>query len=136
MEHNSTECRHCGQLFYRLAEKTPIINRSDGKEFHLSLFSGPRSRPRTAENPYQNQIICNFTYTHRRIDARNTHAVIVMLPPEETEQQVGCQIEDAADRLVALVAEGRKLEPLYSFGNGRLTPGFPLNRNSVGGEPE
>jgi len=125
VERNSTKCGHCGQPFYRLTEKTPIINRSDGKEFHLTFFSGPRPRRRFAGGFYHNQIMCDFTYAHRRIDATEEHAVIVMLRPDETEQEVARQLEDAADKLAVLVAHGKKLEPSYTFGNGQLRPGFP-----------
>jgi len=72
---------------------------------------------------YHNQIMCDFTYAHRRIHDTE-HAVIVTLHRDKTEQESGCQIQDLADKLAELVAQGKKLEFLYTFNNGQLIPCF------------
>lgn len=124
MQKNSITCAHCGELFCRLSDKTPIINRSDGKDFHLAVFSGPRPRRRSEGGFYHNQVMCDFTYAHRRIHDTE-HVVIVRLHCDKTEQEIGCQIQELADKLAELVAQGKKLEFSYIFNKGQLVPSFP-----------
>jgi hypothetical protein len=123
LQKNSITCAHWGELCVRLSDKTPIINRSDGKDFHLAVFSGPRPRRRAKGGFYHNQIMCDFTYAHRRIHDTE-HAVIVTLHRDKTEQEIGCQIQDLADKLAELVAQGKKLEFSYTFNKGQLIPCF------------
>jgi len=44
MDRNPERCAHCGELFIQV-EKVPFINRTNGKDFHVSLFAGPNPRP-------------------------------------------------------------------------------------------
>jgi UDP-N-acetylglucosamine 2-epimerase len=68
--------------------------------------------------------MCAFTYAHRRIHDTE-HAVIVTLHRDKTEQEIEHQIQELADKLAELVAQGKKLEFSYTFNKGQLIPSFP-----------
>ncbi|MFY9530044.1 MAG: hypothetical protein WBC04_19475 [Candidatus Acidiferrales bacterium] len=63
MQRNADKCAHCGEGFSRFTEKTPIVNRSDEKSFHVILFAEPTY--------HANQLICLFAYAHDRIGPKN-----------------------------------------------------------------
>lgn len=125
MQRNSDWCEHCGKPFIRLTGDTPVVNRSFEKIFHLLLFSGPQPRPNLRGGFFKRQAICNFTYSHHRLEANADHVVLVVLLVEYTGPETPRLVEEAADKLAELVAEDRKLETVYTFDGAQLTPGFP-----------
>jgi hypothetical protein len=91
---NSSDCPHCGRRFARCTEMTPIVNRSDGRTFHVSLYSGPNPRPRFSGGFYLEQLICGFGYAFDQIGAKtNGHCTI------ETENN---EVPEFANKLAKL----------------------------------
>jgi hypothetical protein len=123
---NSNDCPHCGRIFARRTEMTPVVNRSDGETFHVSLYSGPSPRPRSSGGFYAEQLICGFGYAFDQIGPKTYFVlVIILLNAEEDADDVLRQIEEAADKITELVDTGRRLTAVYTFDGGRLLPGFP-----------
>jgi hypothetical protein len=71
LQRNLIQCPHCEKRFVRFREQTPIVNRSDGVRFHLTLFAGPDPRPRFSAGFYKNQVICHFAYAHDQFGAKD-----------------------------------------------------------------
>ena len=44
MLRNLERCPHCGKKFIAITPRIASVNRSDGKSFHLMLYSGPDHR--------------------------------------------------------------------------------------------
>src|SRR3984893_148069 len=112
---NSGKCAHCGQLFFRLSRKTPIVNRSDGTSFHVSLVSGPDPEAGSTGGLFSGQMFCNFIYVDDRIGAENNELTIIIPRPGIIRSAVIRQVEEAADKLTELLAKGTKLEVVYTF---------------------
>ena len=89
------------------------------------MFSGPQPRPNPYGGFYRKQTLCNFTYVHRRLNPTNEYAVGVILRAQHTDKEILQSVEEAADKLAEKVAEGKKLEAVYTFDAGTLSPGFP-----------
>ena len=70
---NFAKCPHCGKQPVRLSEKTVLLNRSDGKKFHLTMFSGPYRRQVTAGDLRDEELFCTFSYVHDRIGPNNEY---------------------------------------------------------------
>jgi len=47
------------------------------------------------------------------------------LRAQHTDREILHFVEEAANKLAELVAEGKKLEAVYTFDAGALSPGFP-----------
>jgi hypothetical protein len=125
LQRNADKCAHCGEGFFRLTKKTPIVNRSDGKSFHIGLFFGPDPRPSASGSYSPTQMICSFAYVHDRIGPDNHLIEVVMFHTKETGAELLRQVEEAADKLAELVASGQTLERAYTFDGGLLIPGLP-----------
>ncbi|MFY9530042.1 MAG: hypothetical protein WBC04_19485 [Candidatus Acidiferrales bacterium] len=125
MQRNADKCDHCGERFFRLTEKTPIVNRSDGKSFHIGLFFGPDPRPSPSGGYPANQVICSFAYAHDRIGPDNQLVEVVVFHAKETHEEVLRQVEEATDKLAELVESGKMAEHFYIFDKGQLIPGLP-----------
>ena len=126
MQRNCIECMHCGKTFARLTEQTPLINRSDGMRFHVTLFAGPSPRLRFSGGFYRNQVICNFAYVHDQFGAKDHTVSVFIVHAEEDPNEALHQVEDAADKLTELVEAGKKMTAVYTFNRWELTPGFPI----------
>lgn len=126
MLRNSQKCPHCGKTFVRITGQTPLVNRSDGTFFHVTLFAGPDPRAKFSGDFYDNQVICNFAYAHVQLGLKDHTVTIVITKAEKDPEEVLDQVEDAADKLAELVEEGHRLTAVYTFTGLRLTPGFPI----------
>ena len=124
MHQNSDKCYHCGRMFVRI-EGTAIVNRSDGKTFHVSLVSGPEHRHSVSSGFHENQAMCKFGYVHDLIGPKRKSLDVFIRRANEGRQELLQQIERAADQIVRLVHAGRELEPTYTFDGGLLAPGYP-----------
>jgi hypothetical protein len=119
MQRNSDKCGHCGRMFVR-TDRTAIVNRSDGKTFHVSLISGPDPRPFASGGFHKNQAVCKFGYVHDRIGPQRYFLDVFIGYADDG------QAESAADKVADLVHEGRELGPTYALNNdGLLKAGFP-----------
>jgi hypothetical protein len=125
VQRNSSKCAHCGHGFYRLSEKTPVVNRSDETTFHLTLFFGPDLRSKSSGGYYPGQLVCNFTYVQDQLGPQTNFLLVMILHATEFREDALQQVEDAADTIAELLKAGKQLEAIYTFDRGRLTLGFP-----------
>ena len=123
MHRNVERCLHCGRKFVQVTPQTPNINRSDGKSFHLSLYSGPDVRSARSKR-LANQVLCNFTYVHDRLGPGDISVVVSILNGTSVPEDLIQHVEAVADKLEELVVKGRKLEAAYTFSEGVLIKGL------------
>jgi len=96
---NVPVCPHCGKTFTRITPRTPLINRSDGALFHVTLFAGPGPRPKPSGGFHNHQVVCYFAYAHDRFGPKNHTISVVITHAKEEPEEVHQQVEDAADNL-------------------------------------
>ena len=118
------ECAHCRELFMPVGS-TPLINRTDGRSFHVTLFVGPNPRENPAGGFFTDQSMCSFWYVHDRLGPARKYLVVYILDTKTT-------VEELADMLAELVQEGVKLRALYTLANGKLRPGLPSAASAAG----
>ena len=119
LQRNSEKCAHCQLVFFRHTQ-IPLINRSNGSTFHLTLFSEPGLRPISPGGHLPHVLTCNFAYTHDRIRTRNRFVAVLILAGERHGVGLG-EIEGAADKLAKLLDAGEKPEAAYMLdGQDRL----------------
>ena len=116
MQRNAKECAHCGKTFVRLTGDTPLVNRSDGETFHVSLYAGP--------NLSSGRTICTFGYVHDRIKAETEYVNVAIPFPTKSRPRAAKELEEVADKVADLVQTGKKLASSYVLEKGRLVPGF------------
>jgi hypothetical protein len=119
LRRNSDTCEHCGKTFVRLTGDTPIVNRSDGETFHVSLYSAPSSSLR--------RTVCIFVYAHDQIGPQNAFvSVIVRFPLRSPRKTAAKQIEELADKVSELVRSGKRIASSpYIFEKGQLRFALP-----------
>jgi hypothetical protein len=121
MPRNLERCSHCGKKFIAITARIASVNRSDGKSFHLMLYSGPDYRK---IRRIGSGSVCIFTYRHDRVGPRE-ESVSIAFMGECASEEMAQQIEQAADMLEDMVRRGRQLERGYTFDLGQLKAGFP-----------
>src|ERR1700678_2831998 len=122
MPRNLERCPHCGKKFIALTPRIAGVNRSDGKSFHLMLYSGPEDRKQRSRR-IGSGAVCIFTYKHDRLGPQD-NSVTVAFVDELAADALAQQIEEAADMLEDLLFKGRRLERTYTFETGKLKVGF------------
>ena len=122
---NSKTCPHCGETFSRITDKIPIVNRSDGKTFHLALFSLTYARSDCSDSRYGRQVICHFEYVHNGVGSDNEFVALALLDASPATPETRHKVEDAADCLAELVKRGNRLERAYTLDKDQLIQGFP-----------
>lgn len=120
MEKNFEKCSHCEHRLIRLGEKTPLINRTDGKTFHLTLFSGPYRRGIRLGDLHGEVLLCTFVYVHDRIGPNNEHVTVTITKADPTEEGAFRQVNALADNLAELIARAGRIERNYRFDKSRL----------------
>jgi len=117
--------KNCGKTFAQITPRTPLINRSDGVLFHLTLFAGPAPRPKSSGGFYSRQAVCYFAYAHVQLGPKNHTISVVITHTKEEPEEVHRQVEDAADKLAELIGRGDKPATIYTFNGRELISGFP-----------
>lgn len=101
-----------------------MVNRSDGRIFHLVLFSVTYARPNSSTNEYCQQLMCHFEYVHNRLGNNRKFVALTILDVNPGTLLARYQIEAAADSLAELIAGGNRVEEAYLFDKGQLISGF------------
>ena len=86
LQRNAETCAHCGESFVRV-QKTPLINRTDGESFHVSLFSGPSPRPNPAGGFFAKQVMCSFSYMHDHTGRQRKYLVVYIVDPKKIRKK-------------------------------------------------
>jgi len=124
LQRNSSTCAHCGLIFYRLGERTPIVTWSD-EAFHLVLYFGPDPRPRPSGGFYPSQLVCNFAYVQDRLGLQSNFLLVLILHAKESRGDALQQVEELADKIAELLQADQKFEAVYTYDEGQLMLGFP-----------
>jgi hypothetical protein len=124
MQRNSNKCGHCQRMFVR-ADRTAVVNRSDGKTFHVSLISGPGPRPDVSGGFHEDQAVCKFGYVSDFLGPTRYSLDVFIKHVDEERQGMLQRIEGAADKIAELVHAGQELLPAYTLDGGLLAPGLP-----------
>lgn len=93
MHRNLGQCPHCEKRFARITEQTPLVNRSDGMRFHVTLFAGPNPRPKFSGGFYNDQVICQFAYAHDRFGLRDHTVSVVIDHAEEDPEKYSAKLK-------------------------------------------
>jgi hypothetical protein len=107
MQRNMEKCGHCGLALER-PDDTPLVNRSDGRTFHLSLLS---KHVLHVSSVPAGTILCNFEYAFDQLEARPAVTVILLAGDR---REVGiADIESVADKLAKLLDLGERPNAAY-----------------------
>lgn len=124
MQRNSDKCGHCGRMFVR-ADGTAVVNRSDGKIFHVTLISGPSPRPDVSGGFHKNQAVCKFGYVSDFLGPKRYFLDVFIKHSDGGRQRILQRVECAADKIAELVHAGHELPPAYTLDGSVLAPGLP-----------
>lgn len=125
MRRNLNVCPHCtakglpGEV-WKLQEKTPSITLSDGKSFHLILFSGPDPIPAPSGGTVANRLAAQFSYIHDDLGIEPHRFAVVLTRTGEDFESVKDQLEKAATKLAELLEHGKPLCAQYGFDGENL----------------
>ena len=113
-------CPHCkakglpGAL-WRLKLETPVINRSDGSRFHLSLFSGAENVPTHSGGIAGNRLLGDFRCVHDEFGDSASPSIVVLTNPGDSREGVRRQLEEAADQLAQVLQGNVRPSQRYDF---------------------
>ena len=125
MHHNFVVCPHCtakglpGEV-WKLNDKTPSITFSDGKSFHLILFSGPDAVPAPSGGVLANRVVAQFSYIHDSLGTDVHRTAVVLTRPGESRESATVQLKTAALKLAELLKSGGRLAFQYGFDGKQL----------------
>jgi hypothetical protein len=98
----------------RVGRNTPLISRTDGKNYHLFLFHGPTPVPATTKGSLPGDFLVNFRYALDSQKMANKPVMAFMHnSPDEPLQQARVRIEAFADRLEKILKDGKRPESIY-----------------------
>ena len=113
-------CPHCrakglpGTL-WRFKLETPVINRSDGSRFHLSLFSGAEYVPAPSGGIAGNRLLGDFRSVHDGFSDSASPSIVVLTNPGDSREGVRRQLEEAADQLAEVLQGNVRPSQRYDF---------------------
>jgi hypothetical protein len=118
-------CPHCTAkglpgTVWKLNEKTPSITLSDGKSFHLILFSGPEPVRAPTGGILANRLVGQFFYVHDRMGDDAHWTAVLLTRPGESFESVKDHFERVATKLAELLERGNPLCAEYGFDGEQL----------------
>jgi hypothetical protein len=125
-EKNFLICPHCNahglqRRIVRATEQTPLVSRSDGRNYHLFLQYGPGRRPSKKGSTTREEFITHFRYALESEHIANDPVVVVLKVARQNKGSLNDIIEEVADKLATHLEEGEKLAPFYNYQNERLS---------------
>ena len=120
MYRNFGVCPHCVAngspgTVWKLNERTPSITLSDGKTFHLVLFSGPDAVPAPSGGILANRLVAQFSYVHDQLGSGAHWAAVLLTKPGNSFDGVKNQLEFVANKFTELLQGGKPLCAEYGF---------------------
>ena len=100
---------------WRLKLETPVINRSDGSRFHLSLFSGAEYVPAPSGGIAGNRLLGDFRCVHDEFGDSASPSIVVLTNPGDSHEGVRRQLEEAADQLAEVLQRNVRPSQRYDF---------------------
>src|SRR5258708_40213077 len=116
------QCRAKGLpgTLWRLKLETPVINRSHGSRFHLSLFSCAEYVPAPSGGIAGNRLLGDFRCVHDGFGDSASPSIVVLTNPGDSHEGVRRQLEEAADQLAEVLQRNVRPSQRYDFdGPGR-----------------
>jgi len=117
---NFNVCPHCERngeeaLLSRLSEGTPMISRSDGRNFHLLLADRPLPYPmESGEGPTRMTSVC-FWYAYGAGKSATKSTVVLFECCADPKERLFRQIEFVADVLAGELLRRRQLAVFYNL---------------------
>ncbi len=124
-EKNFLVCPHCKahglqRRIVRETEQTPLVSRSDGRNYHLFLQYGPGRQPSKTGSTTREEYILHFRYALESKGIANDPVVVVLKVSGHMKEALNNSIEEVADKLATHLEEGQRLSPFYIFQNRKL----------------
>ncbi len=126
-------CPHCtaakksGRIM-RMEAKTPLISRSDGKHFHLYLFSGPDPWYAKSGAPIAGRMTTNYFYASDKLKVSHEAVMVMFRTTDLDYDRIVEAMRDAADRIAEILSKGERPEPALYYDGGILSVLDPANR--------
>ncbi len=126
MVSNFETCPHCkakgnSGIMVRLKEHTPLITRSDGKNYHLLLFDGPSTWYARNGSPIAGRAVAEFHYAADKLGISHAQVAVILRTVDLHTPEVVKAIEESANLLAGMLQSGLLPEQAYLFDAGRLS---------------
>jgi len=123
---NFDSCPHCSGkgrtgVLPRLNESTPVVNRTDGKSFHLFLFDGPSVMHGNSGGIVAGRSSATFFYASGALNMPHGQTAVIVRTTDLDRRGVVGAVETAADLLSKILASGRRPESAYLYDSGQLS---------------
>ncbi len=118
MEKDFEVCLHCASKGKRRVLKpatphrTPLVSRSDGVSFHLFL---EESHERPSAEGQEVELVALYRYDLDPAEIRSESTLVTIQIPENSPLLALRGYQIAADRLAAILSQGKDLLRQYSF---------------------
>ena len=100
---------------WRLKLETPVINRSDGSRFHLSLFSGAENVPTHSGGIAGNRLLGDFRCVHDEFGDSASPSIVVLTNPGDSREGVRRQLEEVAAPFAEVLQANVRPSQRYDF---------------------
>jgi hypothetical protein len=122
---NFETCPHCvakgkSGSIWRMHERTPLISRSDGTTFHLTLFDGPGPLYVASGRTMSGRAAALFLYDSEALGLAGKVLVIIRTANLRGAETIPA-IESAADKIAEALESGHRPEQCY-FYDEQLSP--------------
>jgi len=126
MVSNFETCPHCKAKGYsgimmRLYSHTPLITRSDGKNYHLLLFDGPSIWYAKSGGPTAGRAVAGFYYASDKQGIEHAQIMVILRTVGLQKPEVVRAIEESANLLAQVLGSGQRPEQAYLFDAGHLS---------------
>lgn len=126
MVSNFEICPHCkakgnSGIMMRLYEHTPLITRSDGKNYHLLLFDGPSIWYGRNGTPIAGRAVAGFYYASDKLRIDHAQIVVILRTVGLKRPEVVAAIEESATLLAKILESSQRPEQAYLFDAGQLS---------------
>ena len=107
---------------------TPLISRSDGRSFHLYLFSGPDPWHAKSGGIVAGRAASTYFYASDKLSANHDSLTVIFRTVDLDSVSVENAMRDAADQMASILSRGEALEPDLYYDRGSLTVPDPAAR--------
>ena len=127
------KCPHCtvagkSGIMMRLEAKTPLISRSDGKNYHLFLFSGPDLWYAKSGAPVAGRLVANYYYASDRLNVNHDETTVQPCSADLDHDGVVMAMRDAADLIAEILSAGKRPGIALYYDHGTIRPLNPEDR--------
>ena len=107
---------------------TPLISRSDGRSFHLYLFSGHDLCHAKSGGIIAGRESSTYFYASDKLGVNHDSVTVIFRTVDLDSVSVENAMRDAADQMASILFNGEALEPDLYYDRGSLTVLDPAAR--------